>query len=353
MTRLTTQLVHPEVEAAQSTLGGLLHGLEAGPVLSWGLLEIVALRQSSNGALIARERFAAPEECLQLVRVPTYGTVVLGNTSVEKPLIVPMHIGFFQPGAQNHATSRVVILEPGETLSVADCFCIQASQGGLLKEAQQRFVVLPLGLRQHALAKRNTSGYSRLWGEIDQYTRQYGLPTGGHLERVLRPNFDRLLPLRHALETIPGQVGAAYFVAGRLAGVELMPNETCWQQMAPILAMFCYGPESLRAERRGYERVGEPLDLEALTDLDDLHRRLRDVRARELNQRTEIVQELATLFFDQRVDEDRCGLRVATLAYDPWVGQVVRDGQQILYASVFRDVMAHLCRNGEGASETS
>ena len=157
----------------------------------------------------------------------------------------------------------------------------------------------------------------------------------------------RLLPLRHALETVPGQIGAAYFIAGRLAGVEVAPHEVYWHGLAPVLAMYCYGPAALLAERRGHERVSEPLDLEDLADLDDLAGRLRDVRAREAAGRADIVEELATLFFDQQVDEDRHGLRVTTLGYKPWAGQVVRDDRQIMYASVFRDVVAELGRDGK------
>lgn len=353
MTQLKTQLVKTNVQVSPRTFGGLLTGLEAGPVLSWGLLDVVSLRVSPGTDLGMRERFATPEEDLKLVEVPTYGTVILRNTSKDDRLLVPMHIGFFQPGAQNHATSRVLVLEAGETLQVKDCFCIQAAQGGLLKEAQQRFLMLPLSLRHAALAKRHTEGYSRLWGDIDGYTRHHGLATGGHLERVLRPNFARLLPLRHAIETVEGQVGAAYFVAGRLAGIEVAPHETYWQQLSPVSAMYCYGPAALLAERRGYNRVTEPLDLDGLTDLDDLAGRLRDVRAREANGRTDIVQDLATLFFDQQVDEDRHGLRVITLSDKPWVGQVVRDGRQIVYASLFRDVVAHLGRDTKEAPEKS
>ena len=76
--------------------------------------------------------------------------------------------------------------------------------------------------------------------------------------------------------------------------------------------------------------------------MDDLAHRLRDVRAREAKQRADIVNELATLFFDQQDDEDRHGLRVATLSFNPWLGQAVRDGRQVVYASVFRDVMSQL-----------
>ena len=183
--------------------------------------------------------------------------------------------------------------------------------------------------------------------------RHYGVATGGHLERFLRPNFARLLPLRHALETVSGQIGAAYFVAGRLAGVEVAPHEAYWRGVAPILAMYCYGPAALLAERRGHERVSEPLDLENLVDMRDLAGRLRDVRTREATSRADIVQELATLFFDQQVDEKRHGLRVTTLGYKPWAGQVVRDDRQIMYASVFRDVVGELGRDGKDVAETN
>ena len=353
MTRLKTQLVKPEVQAAARRFSGLLAGLEAGPVVSWGLLEVVSLRLAAGIDAKARERFASPDEHLELVEVPTYGTVVFRNTSKDARLIAPMHVGFFQPGAQNHATSRALVLDAGETLRVTDCFCVQAAQGGLLNQSQQRFLMLPLGLRHKALAKRHGEGYSRLWGEIDGYTRHYGVATGGHLERFLRPNFARLLPLRHGLETVPDQIGAAYFIAGRLAGVEVAPNEVYWHGLGPVLAMYCYGPAALLAERRGHERVSEPLDLEDLGDLDDLAGRLRDVRAREAAGRADIVEELATLFFDQEVDDDRHGLRVTTLGYKPWAGQVVRDDRQIMYASVFRDVVTELGSDGKDVAKAN
>ena len=65
----------------------------------------------------------------QLTRVPNpcqSNAGELRNASSDDRLIVPMHIGFFQPGAQNHTTSRVLVLEAGETIRVTDCLCIQA-----------------------------------------------------------------------------------------------------------------------------------------------------------------------------------------------------------------------------------
>ena len=150
--------------------------------------------------------------------------------------------------------------------------------------------------------------------------------------------------MRHALEVVSGQIGAAYFIAGRLAGIELAPNEIYWQGLAPVLAMYCYGPAALLAAQRGHELVNKPIELQDLRDMDDLASRLENVRAREMDDRTDSVEHLATLFFDQQVDEERHGLRVTTLGYKPWSGQVVRDDRRIMYASVFRDVNAELGR---------
>ena len=73
----------------------------------------------------------------------------------------------------------------------------------------------------------------------------------------------------------------------------------------------------------------------------------------EADSRADIVEELATLFFDQQVDEERHGLRVTTLGYKPWAGQVVRDDREIMYASVFRDVVAELGRDGKEVAEAN
>ncbi|MCA9071416.1 MAG: hypothetical protein KDA84_20955, partial [Planctomycetaceae bacterium] len=76
-------------------------------------------------------------------------------------------------------------------------------------------------------------------------------------------------------------------------------------------------------------------------------------RTREASGRADSVEELATLFFDQQVDEERHGLRVTTLGYKPWAGQVVRDDRQVLYASVFRDVVTELGRDNKAEANSN
>ncbi|MBO0782675.1 MAG: hypothetical protein J2P37_28000 [Ktedonobacteraceae bacterium] len=323
---------------SQITFPGLLKGLVPGQLQSWGLLDVIPLflaNEAGNG----RSRFVSPLEHLKLVSVPTYGTLTLQNASKSGALIAPMHIGFFQPGAQNHATSRVLLFGPGETLTVKDAFCIQASQGGLLQEAQQRFIVLPLGLRKAALAARGKEGYSRLWRDIDGYNRRYGIARGGHLERFLRPYFHRLMRFRHTLELLPGQVGAAYFVAGNLVGVEVAPNVDYWQDIGPILNIYCYGAAALLAERHQLKAQRHVVDLEGLASLDDLVQRLAEDRQLQATERIDLVRALSTLPWKQPGSAAQDRPRIVNLAQGEWSGQAVREGDDLLYLSLFRDIV--------------
>ncbi len=332
----------PQAEPAQ--ISDLLSGLAPRTLQSRGLLEVVGLFPAeANGSAApgdGRAQYVAPLEHLKLVQVPTYGSMVLRNTADKGVLIAPMHLGFFQEGAQNHATSRVLLLEAGESLTADDCFCIQQSQGGYLKEAQQRFLILPLGLRGVALGQRGVNSYSRLWGAIDRYNRSYGIARGGHLERFLRPYFARLQPFRHAFETLPGQVGAAYFISGSLVGVEVAPNPAYWQDLAPILNIYCYGPAALLAERQGWQPARKPLNLEDLRDLDDLAGRLASTRAREEAARVGQLTSLAAATWNGTLAEERHSLRIITLEQQGWAGQMVREGAgQMVYLSVFHDLV--------------
>ncbi|HET8846204.1 MAG TPA: hypothetical protein VFN35_32380, partial [Ktedonobacteraceae bacterium] len=311
-----------------SSFQGLLADLIPGQLQSWELLEVLPL--FLDGQRASKISFVSPLEHLKLVRVPTYGTIELENESGQGPLIIPMHIGFFQSGAQNHATSRALVLQPGETLTVTDAFCIQASQGGFLQEAQQRFITLPLGLRKEALALRGQADFSRLWTNIDTFNRRYGIARGGHLERFLRPYFHRLMRFRHAIELLPGQVGAAYFVAGNLVGVEVGPNEEFWQGVGSILNIYTYGAAALLGERHRMQPQRQKVDLENVHCLDELEQRLNEARQQELSERVDLVYALSNLTWKQGNSEQMAGLSIVDLEQGEWVGQSVQDGDETL-----------------------
>ncbi len=323
--------------AMKTAFTGLLSDIRPGPIQSWGLLDVVALFSTQERPDYTN--FVSPLRYLKLVRVPTYGTIILENEEKHGTVIAPMHIGFFQTGAQNHATSRVLLLEAGKQLTTTDCFCIQASQGGLLKEAQQRFIVLPLGLRNAAWSQRGKDGYSRLWRDIDAYNRRYGIARGGHLERFLRPYFHRLMLFRHAFELLPQQVGAAYFVAGNLVGVEIAPNAAYWADVGPILNIYCYGAAALLGERHQLKPEHQVVDIEGLVDLDQLTQRLAEAREQEAMERLDLVEAVSALAWNGSEADKKPGLRVIDLEQGEWIGQMVKDGANMLYLSLFRDMV--------------
>ncbi|HEY4389494.1 MAG TPA: hypothetical protein VGN34_34065, partial [Ktedonobacteraceae bacterium] len=305
-----------QLKQTQSDFTGLLAGLMPGQLQTWGQLAMLPLLSASERT--SGSRFVSPLEHLKLVRVSAYGSMILHNTAQHGLLIAPMHIGFFQPGAQNHATSRIIVLGKNETLTADDCFCIQASQGGYLKEAQQRFIILPLNLRTQALTLRGENSFSRLWDSIEQFNRRHGIKRGGHLERFLRPNFPRLVRFRHVLETVPEQVGAAYFVAGRLVGIEVAPDAACWQDVAPILTIYCYGAAALLAEQLNLQAPHEPVQLADITDLANLAQRLTEARGREQETHLQMVRERADASWDSALQAETQGLRIVTLSQDAW-----------------------------------
>lgn len=328
----TVLKTRPRSGAPTEALTGPLAGLSARGLQVRGRLSVVGLFRERP----LQQRFARAMQDLRLVKVHTYGTVELENRAAH-PLVVPMHIGFFQRGAQNHATSQVHLLAAGESRVTQDCFCIQESQGGLLARAEQRFLVLPLGLRTAAFQKRGVDDYARLWEDIDAFTRRYGIKRGGHFERFLRPFFSRLLPLRHGFEPVAEQVGAAWFVDGALTGVEVLPDAINLEDMLPVFAIYGYGPAALLREVQEVEPPARrPLDLHGLRDVDDLAERLRESRFAEGRQRCQSVRALAARPWTTRLEREELGSSLLTLESEGWTGQLVRRGQDVVYASLFK-----------------
>src|SRR5258708_2311750 len=273
---------------------------------------------------IKREQFVSPLQHLKIVQVPKYGTMVLQNTAPKGIVIVPMQFGFFQAGARNLATSSVFVLQAGEQLKTTDSFSVEESQADFLK---QGFIIVSPALRQAAHQ-----------GDVNTYNYRYGTVRGGQQERLLRPYSPRLTSIRQAFELQPQQVGAAYFVAGKLVGVEIAPNAVYWQDIWPLLNTYCYGPAAMLAERYVQRSARRVVNLNGLVDLDDLAQRLEEKRNGLENNRIAMISKLSNLDWDYTVDKEMHGLSILNLQYGAWTGQMVREGAETLYLSVFRDV---------------
>jgi hypothetical protein len=273
---------------------------------------------------------APPRTGLKLTKVDGYGRVVLTNPGPSGVAIVPLHIGWIQDGAQNHALSRSAFLAPGQELLFADACCVQAAQGGYLAERDQWFFVLPLELRPAALDLRGVQNYSKLWPAISDLNRRYGLAARGHLEQILTRRRASLELYQNRLERSPGQLGALFFVGSRLAGVEVAPDPRYFAEMWMALVCFAYGVAAWHAPA-----VAAPAEAYEVSTVDEL----RTALAADRRARTERVwawlADSPWRGAEQTEEERFLDLRLATVNGDQVGGQVVTDADRLVYASVY------------------
>jgi hypothetical protein len=273
---------------------------------------------------------APPRSGLKLSRVVTYGQVELTNPAATGVAIVPLHVGYIQDSAQNHALCRSAFIAAGQTVRFDDACCVQESQGGYLSERDQWFFILPVELRAAALRLRGTSQYSKLWSDIAGFNARHGLPARGHLEQVLTRKRAVLTQFQSRLELLHGQLGALFFVGDTLAGVEIAPDPVYFAEVWMALVCFAYGPAAWFAEPTPGPRTA--LEAGSLQELRAaLQRRRRSVA-------DEVGDWLARAAWQpgELVEEERyLDLRLSTVSSETAGGQVVTDGSRLVYASLF------------------
>lgn len=275
-----------------------------------------------------RPGIVPPRSGLKLKRVVGYGNVELHNGSDSGVAIVPLHIGYIQDGAQNHALCSAALMAAGQTRVFADACCVQAAQGGYLEGRDQWFFVLPWELRAKALELRGREGYSKLWPDISAVNRRYGLPERGHLEQILTRKRAVLTQFRSRLELMPRQLGALFFVGEKFAGLEIAPDPRFFAEMWMPLVCFAYGVAAWHAEPTRTE--AQPF---AATDLDTLRIALERARA---DREREVLSWIPATTGLRAVEEERyLDLRLHTVTGTGLAGQVVSEQDRIVYASVF------------------
>lgn len=269
-----------------------------------------------------------------------YGNVELRNSSNDGVCIIPLHIGYIQDGAQNHALCRSAFLSPGERIVFEDACCVQQSQGGYLEDRDQWFFVLPLQLREQALVLRGEKKYGKLWPAISALNRRFELPDRGHLEQIICRSRPYLNQYRSRFELLDGQTGAMFFLDDCLVGVEIAPSVECFGELWMPLVCFCYGVAAMEMETVGgapQVKPGRARPFDA-ADLNQLREKLVESRwERQLRLREPAAYGLKNGRSPRfnSVEELRCGrMRLSTVASDNFAGQVVEADGKLLYASI-------------------
>jgi hypothetical protein len=278
-------------------------------------------------------KFTPPLSGLKLGGVRGYGNMELHNPSPSGVAVVPLHMGYIQDRAQNHAMCRSAFVGAGQKRMFDDACCVQQAQGGYLASKEQWFFVLPLGLRAAALGLRGQKNFGKLWPAISGLNERLGLASRGHLELVLCGKRPFLTQYQSRFELLPGQTGALFFLGDRLAGVEVAPSAAYFEEVWMPLVCFCYGVAALQVE--GEAPAPPALPPFAASDLRELRARLVESRQRRLQDVKDwLARTPADRFERQEEEESYLGLRLYTAVGAHFTGQFVEDEGRLVYASL-------------------
>lgn len=280
-------------------------------------------------------KFTSPLTGLKLSRVAGYGNVELANPAETGVAIVPLHIGYIQDQAQNHALCRSAFIAAGQKLMFEDACCVQESQGGYLEGRDQWFFILPVQLRSQALELRGQKSYSKLWDAISVLSQNFGLPNRGHLEQIITRKRAFLTQYQSRLELLPGQTGALFFLGDKLAGIEIAPSAIYFQEMWMPLVCFCYGTAGMYLEQKeAIQQENIPLAF-PVGSLQKLRQKLEKNR---LNLQKQVLKNLENTpqeKFKLKEEERFLNFRLQTAEGNNFAGQFVEEDGQVVYASLF------------------
>ena len=102
-----------------------------------------------------------PRTGVKLTRVPGYGRVELRNGADRGVAIIPLHIGYVQDQAQNHALCRSAFLAAGQKLLFEDQLRLRQRNGILRERLPPPIIILPRS--SHCTSSGIAPGTRRWW----------------------------------------------------------------------------------------------------------------------------------------------------------------------------------------------
>lgn len=278
--------------------------------------------------------WTSPYSGMKFTGVHGYGTVSFRNDTGGNA-VLPMHMGYIQAGAQNHAVSTAALLAKGQERTFKNARCIQEAQGGYLQTREQWFFILPLKLREEALMNREKIGCGVLWRAIGRLGSRFGSTGRGHLDDVICKHRAELNVYDRRFELLPHQVGAVFFLNDQPVGIEIGPTAEYFADIWTPLLNFCYGTAAYEAEKTSppEETLSEPTPEKTL---DSLRSRLMDRRADVTKRLIGSLASCSWKMSENVVEETLLDMELATVRTDHFYGQVVRNGSEMVYASMFR-----------------
>lgn len=314
-------------------LADVLHGCTPGRIQSVGYMQVIPLVSD-----LSDNRFVSPVEGKADVFTSDYGTLGFRNPD-DCVMIVPCHAGYVvKHAAQDHAMAHAGVIKSAGERKFNTAMCVQQSQGGLIQRGEYRMLILPHALRELALMVRKTKSYNKLWDAIALFNQEMGVLGHGHLEYFLKHFRKELDEFVAEFECVPQQIGAIILIDDQVVGVERAPSHAYWQSVWPCLIRECYGSLAIRTAQLKGERVEVPASRMPLPDnigsLDELESVIAEIACQEDERAKTTVRELLDEQLALTHDESTAGLSIETVQRGRFTGQVIRDGERIVYASL-------------------
>jgi hypothetical protein len=309
----------------------LLKGCRPGRLQSVGNMQVLPVCSE-----LQDRRFVAPDAAQ--VSTEGYGNLVFNNTQ-NCLLLVPTGTTYIvEQAAQNHALPHAGYVKALEVKKYETAMCVQQSQGGYIAEGKHPLMLLPFPLREQAHGLRRDKSFGRLWPAIAAFNRSAGLSDQGdrgHLEFFFQRYREQLDTFVAQFEPVPEQVGCIVLIDGKVAGVERTPSSAYFQSVWRPLLRECYGSlaivEAGKQASPTFPRTRVPLRRAASKA--DLFAALREAEAEEYRRASTLVGNLLTIELQRQVDEEG-DVTIEALGEQPFVGQMIRDGEKIIYASL-------------------
>ncbi len=309
----------------------ILKGCEPGRLQSVGYMQIIPLTST-----LVDDSIAPPN---LLSSTKDYGHLVVENPS-DKPTILPFGANFIsEQAAQNHAATKTAIVNAKTKQSILTAACTQQSQGGTINHGKHQMSILPWFIKEAAMLCKDVKSYGKLWPTITEFNQNLGLQNRGHLEDYLKGFEKELNTFIAEFEIIPNQVGAIILINGYVMGIERAPNYAYWSKVWKPLIRESYGSlvlqyRRLMGKKAPAPKTRVPLKSGNIKSIKDIRDALTAAENQEESNARQVVRTFIKDRFSKKVEEKMGSMVVESVTHKQLTGQIVRDDERILYASL-------------------
>ena len=334
------------------TIKEILKGTRPGKLQSVGVMQVIPLLSD-----IEYSQYVSPKSNSK-VSTSGYGNMVFENTS-DKTIIVPMNAAYIdKKWGQDHAMTSAGLVEKRSRKQYGTAICIQQTQGGAIPAGDHDYTIMPFSLRETISSTRKTSGYGRHWNDIQKFNSRLGVNKQyAHMEYYFDHYAKELDEFVAEFETVKGQIGAIIMINGVVVGIERAPNQDFWKSLWEQLIRGCYSSLAITAmkekdvDNKVIEKTRVKLPVTGIKSLSELKNVLSETEEKQMGLVSTIVKDVLEKEFKVELDESVKKDQRINVSNPDFTGQIVTDGEVVVYASIISKENSYRNRKAKNATE--